>query len=285
MGAGRSGSTILTTLLGGSSLTFSTADLMQIYDYLSNNKTCGNGEKILESPFWQEVLKKLPAEVYQNAHDIEKRNYRIEHHRALLSNLIGLYDKPTVAQYLNEQTQLIEAISLASGKNVIIDSSKYANRALLLNKLNKDIDVKYIYNIRDVRGVVNSFSKNVQSPRRPLSAIFYYFMINLISQLVYWLLPKKNKLKVRYEDLMLDYEGTLARISTLINAPLDDVVGKINNDEEFEVGPVIEGNRMVQSKKLKIQYDDKWHLNISRIKQYFYYLLAAPIMILNRYKP
>jgi hypothetical protein len=188
LGAGRSGSTLLTTLLDGSAATFSTADLMQIYEYIRDDKVCGDGCRISESPFWQQVLGQLPPAVVQDAAETVDRNFSIERHSALFSNLLGLHDQSVVDRYLDEQVKLLHAIAQISGKRIVIDSSKYANRAFLFNRIHQGIDVKYIYNTRDVRGVVNSFGKNVQTPRTPISAIMYYIAINAISQVVYWTL-------------------------------------------------------------------------------------------------
>ena len=284
MGAGRSGSTLLTTLIGGSSTIFSSADLMQYYNYVCENKVCGDGNRISESPFWVNVLKSLPSETAAISCEIDKRNYELEHHSAFLKNFLGLTNKDHIDRYLQQQKALINAVAQESGKNVIVDSSKYANRAFLLNRLDPDIDVKFIYNIRDLRGVINSFSKNVQSPRKPLSALFYYLMVNMLSQIIFWMLPSEKKLKIRYEDLMTDYKKVVSSISHLVGHPMDDVVRKIEEGETFEIGPVIEGNRLVKNKKLKIKYDTAWKTGIPRYKQIIYYLIAAPLMILNRYR-
>jgi hypothetical protein len=284
MGAGRSGTTILTTLLGGSSLIFSTADLMQVYDYKSQDKTCGNGVKFSKSEFWKSVFKCFPVEYNNNASNIAKRNHKIEHHKAALSTILGIYNRNVVTPYLEEQAKLFFAISKVSDKNIIVDSSKYPVRGLLFNMLNENIDVKYIYNIRDVRGVVNSFSKKVQTPRNALSTIYYYFVINVITQVIFWMLPNKNKIKVRYEDLMVNHHDVFASLSELLNIPFRDVIDKLDNNESFDIGPVIEGNRMVKNRKVKLKYDNCWQFNLSRFKQIIFYILTAPLMIINRYK-
>ena len=38
----------------------------------------------------------------------------------------------------------------------------------------KQFDLKVIFVVRDVRGVINSFSKNVQTSKKPLRTILYY---------------------------------------------------------------------------------------------------------------
>ena len=47
---------------------------------------------------------------------------------------------------------------------------------------------------------------------------------------------------------------------------------------------VIGGNRMKKNENISIKKDDKWKQNIVRWKQVVYYVLSAPIMLINRYK-
>src|SRR5690606_33295431 len=104
---------------------------------------------------------------------------------------------------------IFSIISETSKQSILLDSSKYIARYLLLRKSNK-FNVKGIYVIRDVRGVIHSFKKKVQTSRSPLSTVVYYCLINLFGQLVCW--TDKNVLKVRYEDFVENPSHELSRI-------------------------------------------------------------------------
>ncbi len=65
---------------------------------------------------------------------------------------------------------------------------------------------------------------------------------------------------------------------------MDDVKKKIQNHETIDVGPVIEGNRMVKQRSIKFRYDTEWSHRIARGWQIFYYIASFPIMFLNRYE-
>jgi hypothetical protein len=56
-------------------------------------------------------------------------------------------------------------------------------------------------------------------------------------------------------------------------------------DTTFEIPHIIAGNRLRSDKQLVIKKDLKWKEEISRPKQILYYLLALPLMIINKYSP
>lgn len=283
IGAGRSGTTILSTLLGATTESFSVADLMQIYAYIESDKVSGDGFRISESPFWGKVINECS---FLNEAQIGKRiqrNSRLESHGAIVKNILHAQRRSDVEEYLGELQKLYETISEYSGANVIIDSSKYPNRGLLLKRLSGNLEIKYIYNIRDVRGVVNSFSKTVQTPKTPFSAILYYNAINLMTEVVYRFLPSSDRMKVRYEDVISANPSTLERLSEFVGLPRSDLDQIVNYGQAVEVGPVIEGNRMVKDKKIRFEPDTEWVSSLPRLKQIIYFLLAFPVMLINRY--
>ncbi len=211
IGAGRSGTTILSTLLGASRFAFSSAELMQFYEYIRDNKVCGDGVNIGESIFWRHVIEKFEVIDITNIDRLIERNHSLEFHSAFVKNLFNLQNTHELRDYLNELAELYHTISVVSNKNVIIDSSKYPNRGILLSKLKGNFRIKYIYNVRDVRGVINSFNKKVQTTKSPLSTVAYYNIINIMAEITYRLLPKNDRIKVRYEDLVADDFKTIGK--------------------------------------------------------------------------
>lgn len=284
LGAGRSGSTFLSAVLGASSKIFNCAELMHIYEYGCLKKICNDGYSIFESPFWTKVLKLYDPDNKVDYCQLAKNNRELEYHTSYINNIFGFTNKKRLNTFLGEQEKLFQAISIISGKAYIVDSSKYANRAILLNK-SKNIDVKVIYNIRDSRGVINSFKKKVQSgSRSPLSTILYYNGVNLMSEMLYHILPKSNKIKIKYEDLVCDTTNTLNQLSSFLDINFNDVINIIKKEQDIEIGPVIEGNRMVKKIKIKINYDDEWMKYFTIQNRILYYILTFPFMTINKYK-
>ena len=134
--------------------------------------------------------------------------------------------------------------------------------------------------VRDVRGVINSFGKNVQTPKKPLSTILYYTLINFWSQWVYSF--DQRILKIRYEDFVNQPEKTIQKIEKHLFGSSSNISNLTN--ETFIIPHIIAGNRLRSQKQLVIKKDMKWKEKISRRKQLLYYFLTLPLMILNNYK-
>ena len=162
-----------------------------------------------------------------------------------------------------------------------MDSSKYNSKGVRLLK-SKGIRAKAIYLVRDVRGVVYSFGKQVQTSKGPLSAIVYYNIINKISQLVYWRFGRGRILKLRHEDVLSDPKQTLEKINAFagISATVSSAVKPIT----MQTGHFIGGNRLVKKESVVLKTQEDWPKKIAKFGQLIYYVLACPIMIINRYK-
>lgn len=282
MGAGRSGSTVLSTVLGSSKHIFNCAELIHLFEYGCTEKKCNDGNSIFASPFWSKAIGLCNFGEKQDYCKKAERNFSLERHNSFFKNLFGFTKKSNLQPYLNDQEKLIKSIAKNSGKTFIIDSSKYANRALLLRKM-KNIEVKIIYNIRDSRGVINSFAKKTQTPKKSFSAILYYNLINLISEFVYLTTPKSKRMKIRYEDFILEQNKTLGEISDFLEINFNDMISNLNEPNEIEVGPVIGGNRIVKKKKISIGFDDEWIRTMGNAKKFVFYTISLPFMLINRY--
>lgn len=272
-GPGRSGTTILSTVLNAHKEIKAVGELHQFYDYLSNNKECSCTTPIRACGFWQPILNRLPYAENQMGMALNQTRKQEKHHKVLQA----AFDKPT-KEYTNYQKALFKAISEQTEEKYILDSSKYVARYLWLKKM-EFLDVKGIYLVRDVRGVVNSFGKNVQTSRGPLSAILYYVATNTIAQMVSWL--HKGTLKIRYEDLMEDPNQTIDKIFKHLY--LEPKIFDFDS-ELFDMPHIVGGNRIKSKSKLKLNPDEKWKSKMTKGKKLFYYMLAYPLMAINKYK-
>ena len=116
--------------------------------------------------------------------EIQNLSTKLESHSSVLLYLFGLSNTTKLNSYNLYQEKIFTEIQNKVKTTYLLDSAKYIGRNLSLRK-NKSINLKTIYVVRDVRGVINSFSKNVQSSRNPLSTIMYYLIINFASEIVY----------------------------------------------------------------------------------------------------
>lgn len=279
MGAGRSGTTLLATILGGSSSIITLGELHQFLDYVLEGKECSCGERLKECNFWEPVISKLFKQ-YSTNELLEFNDYckKIESHNRILSSLFFKYSK-----YISFQENLFKIIEELYPSTTFLDSSKYISRYLQLRRM-EDVSVKAIYTVRDVRGVINSFGKQVQTPKGSIATIIYYKLINFFGQIIHWNASPKGSLKLKYEDFVNQPTQSFQKIASFINIPLQDVITKLEQNKSFSMPHIIGGNRMKSATTITLKNDDAWKTNISRGKQKLYYLLTLPFMLLNSYK-
>jgi len=274
MGAGRSGTTILASLLGANKNITTVGEMHQYLEHIIDAKTCSCGETLDKCEFWGKIHKNYIGKDFSI---INSKLEKVESHSRIP---ISLCKKNK--EYIEFQETLFKQIYKEYPSKYYLDSSKFIGKALQL--LKSDIfDVKIIYMIRDVRGVINSFSKKVQTHKKPISTIIYYSFINLTAQIVKWIFPKRI-IKIKYEDFVSQPEKTIALISSFLNENLDDVIDIVKNEKHIKMPHIIGGNRLKKQTKIKLRKDVSWQKNISRPKQIIYYLLTLPLMLLNKYK-
>jgi len=274
IGAGRSGTTILATMLNANTKILTVGEMHQFYDHLLNGKPCSCGDDLYTCVFWQNIVDQLEIDENQ-LKEYHKMGEKMESHSRIPLYLLGWRGKK---RYHDSQALIFRSLRRTLNSDYILDSSKYIARYLLLRS-NNQIDVKAIYVVRDIRGVVNSFKKNVQTPKSPLSAILYHSLINFFAQLVCWSDPKV--IKIRYEDLMTDADATLKKVNKHI---FDDVSGTEYTNASYTIPHIIGGNRMKRQKEVAIKFDQAWKIDLSRFSQFVYAFLAMPFMLINKYR-
>lgn len=276
LGAGRSGTTMLATILNTHSKIQTIGEMHQFLDYVLEDKDCSCGEILSKCPFWGTILKDLEVSYLKDKARVDLSN-SLEKHYQIPLYLLG---KPLNKTYQKMEDMIFEAIQNKVSKPWLLDSSKYISRYLLQRK-NKKINLKGIYLVRDVRGVIHSFGKNVQTPKKPLSAILYYTLINCWAQ---WVTFFDNRIiKIRYEDFVSHPEETIQKLEIHLFGATSNIENLKNST--FEIPHIIAGNRLRSQKELIIKKDLKWKENISRKNQWLYYFLTFPLMALNKYKP
>lgn len=271
LGAGRSGTTLMATVIGAHKDVLTIGEMHQFLDHIVEGRFCSCGEHIEQCVFWKDILTKV--DVNSGAQSFSNN---VERHRNIPRLLIT---GKTKKEYLRIHDTIFSIISETSKQSILLDSSKYIARYLLLRKSNK-FNVKGIYVIRDVRGVIHSFKKKVQTSRSPLSTVVYYCLINLFGQLVCW--TDKNVLKVRYEDFVENPSHELSRIykHIAVEANVEDQLNR-----SYEIPHIMGGNRLKSQQKITIKKDEAWKVKSSKFDRYFYYILTLPLMLINKYKP
>ena len=274
LGAGRSGTTIVATVLNAHPEICTVGEMHQFLQYLYKGGICSCGEPLNDCEFWKKILDDLQWDREKINEDYAYSENK-ERHRNIGKLLLS---RRVDKLYLDIHEAIFTSIQKHASKEAFLDSSKYISRFLLLRK-SKVLNTKGIFIVRDIRGVIHSFNKQVQTPRKPWSSILYYLAINLYGELVYRL--DKNVIKIKYEDF-IDNPGV--QLEQIYKHIFDKHQKEVILQEVFEMPHIIGGNRMKKQNKISIRKDLEWKSSIKRYKQIIYYIAALPLMILNGYK-
>jgi len=169
LGQFRSGTTVLSNLLGQIPGFFCVGELRTIWRELQSEGTCGCGEPILDCPVWRNVLATTfgsDADVPSLAHQmLEWQTAALGQRRTWMRTWGLLRDAPSVLQrdsparsYATVLGRVYRAIANHPGVEVIVDSSKEPSDAALLRSM-MGVRPAYVHLVRDPRGTVNSIRK------------------------------------------------------------------------------------------------------------------------------
>ena len=164
-GDGRSGSTLLSRLLGQ---TDRSVDVGEMLAYFYNkkafpeNRFCGCGEPVTECRFWKDIVGVIKPEVQ----DFATQNVRMR-------SLFWLTGFPLKSRPLRNNlqslsaniSQLISAVSDKSNSNIVVDSSKTPPYLFLSTQI-RDHDLYILHLVKDPRDVVKSWIKPKSYLRR-----------------------------------------------------------------------------------------------------------------------
>jgi hypothetical protein len=279
IGAGRSGTTLLASILGNNKEVICLGELHQFWDYLLADSDCSCGQPLSKCPTWS-VMYSYYHKNYslEQLKEIQSTHSKWEGHSQFFSALLRQNNS-----YTNQWNEFYSLVRKYHPEKTLLDSSKYVSRGLRLQR-SKEMDMKYIYMVRDVRGVIYSFGKNVQTPKKPLPTIVYYVLINLITSFAVWKIGAKNTFRLRYEDLIANPSKELERLASFLELDLSEQINKLEQEKTFQIPHIVGGNRLKKESKIKLKPDIAWQNNLSFILKQMAYLLSFPFMLINRYR-
>jgi len=272
MGVGRSGSTLLDTILGNHPDMEGVGELCNISEngWIAN-RYCACGQRVNNCPFWSEVRREWAERTGTgNEYRYASLIRALEKRRAWLGRLAQEIRRGSsrVQEYLELTKALFEGIKIASGKSIIVDSSKRASRALLLSQI-PEVDLHVIHLVRDVRGVVWSKKKSFpineraglskgEVPQSSVRSSLAWNLVNVVDEWTRRRLFAPKSIRVRYEDCVAHPKETLPQIGRLIDVDLSELAEAIVAGEQMEIGHTISGNYMRMAGPARVRPDTAW---------------------------
>lgn len=296
MGAGRSGSTVLDTVLGNHPRVESLGELSALPEAAwVRNGFCACGERAAQCPFWSSVHSKWKPRGGDVARHLELRS-RYETTRAW-PRLVAARALRTAGwrAWAESTRELLGAILGASGKEVLVDSSKSPARAWGLAGL-EGVEVFLVHLVRDGRAVAWSLSKaharderaGVQRELRPRSVLrsaLFWSAVNAQADWVRRRHPAGRTLLMRYEDCLDDLPGALSPLASFLGEPTDELAAEAAAGRELSVGHTIAGNRLRMSGKVRLARDDGWRSQMPERQRELFWRIAGRRMRRYGYAP
>lgn len=287
-GWGRSGSTLLSALLGGLPGVVAAGEARSFWQKgLVERAPCACGLAVTECPVWGPVAAAAAGGEWPMAPE-ELARFQADHLRT--RDYVTAWPRlrfrgPTVDEirYARTYAALLHTLGETTGAGVIVDNSKYPLDAHLLARV-AGVDVRVLHLVRDPRAVAHSWATPkalTPEPGAPQLKRFRPAYSSAIwttwNEMVHRLLRDRPTLTVRYEDLVADPAGTLTAVarfagvavdapidpSTLRQAPNHMVAG---NPIRFATGDVV------------IREDERWKAAMPAGRRLEAILPALPIM-------
>jgi len=174
-----------------------------------------------------------------------------------------------------DEFQLIENISgiyraaqSVEGRQVICDSSHRTTQCRLLYELYGE-ELKIISLVRDGRAVVNSVRRRTGSSIGAAATRWERF--HRVQKLMYRVIPDRNRLFIRYEDLCDDPIGTLKKICEF---------AQIKYEQADNALHFIGGSSTIRSNKSSvstIHLDEKWRHQLTDADLALFKKVAGPL--------
>ena len=298
-GWGRSGSTLLDRLLGQVDGTVSVGEMRDVWQRgVQENRLCGCGRPFLKCPMWSGVGQS--AFGGWDALDLERvialrqkvdRPWFVPF--LLAPWLLTHRGRADLDQYVDVLATLYAGISAVNDGRIIIDSSKIPSYALILRRAG--VDLKALHLVRDSRGVVHSWRKNVRRGDAAdaedymptygvTSACVRYLMYNGMSHLLQ--LVRLPYLRLRYEDLVSDPVTQLSRLSAFVGIrPGAELLADLEQRRlTFATTHTVDGNPMrLNVGSIAITVDDGWRTGLSALPRLVTTVLTAPLLAVYGY--
>jgi len=245
MGTARSGSTILEILLSKGIGVFGAGELTSlIQDGFIENKQCSCGASCTDCDIWGKVSEHLKLDK-QELEEWAALQKKMDWHDGLFKQLFSVMPRKDIFRYWELNTRLLTAIQEVTGCKIVLDSSKYAGRALALLRV-VNADVRVICLTRSPAGLMQSFQKQNKGEQQPKSllATLLYYLVTLTSLRAVSFKLKQRILYVNYDEFVKYPDDFIREIQCFGQVDLIETQNRLSKGIAFPVGHLITANRL-----------------------------------------
>ena len=273
-GSGRSGSTLIESILGQIEDFVPVGELKNIWlRNLESGDLCGCGKPVQDCEFWLNVFNNA----FGGLEEVDFREMRYLRNRVdrerylpniLFNSLKSEKFKQEYLEYISVYKKLYSAVFQVSGNKIIIDSSKDISLLALISQI-PTLNVNVLHLIRDSRGVAYSWANRSKFKPEITSRNAYLTREQPIRMAIDWKVRNifiENFRNYVNSYLKLYYEEFIRFPVESLNQQME-VLG-ISNNLEFISTPEVELNKVhhtiagnpirFQKGTIKLQLDEEW---------------------------
>lgn len=283
LAAGRSGSTLLSLILGGHPRAISVGELYQLPKNLALNTTCACGQPIRDCSFWHSVVtnlgQQLQLQILTDPYSLDlgfigavnlvdrqhqttayKAAWQIRHELIRLHLATGLPLPDGVlhrfALGIDNTLATYAAIREVSGAECIVDSSKGYLRGISIYQ-RYPASTRLVLLARDGRARLYSGLKTGHNRRQTVRGwrTYYDHALPLLKKRV----APEHIIHVRYEQLARNPLAETRRLCEFLGLSFDPLM----LDFRQKASHVANGNDMRLVNSDAISLDERWHSNLS----------------------
>ncbi|MGL5911607.1 MAG: sulfotransferase, partial [Phycicoccus sp.] len=289
-GAGRSGTTIVSTVLGQASGVFAVGELRFAWERgVGQDHRCGCGEPFSRCPVWADVIVRAfgstgppdPIALHENL------LHRLRILRVPQGLLRSAFGRPAVPyhRYDADIHRMYRAVADLDGVDVVVDSSKNPVYAKLLERL-PGVELTVLTVVRDPRAGAFSWRRRKTTGDRDDGATMERLEVwrsALVwtawhALLGHWFPEGDRHLLLRYEDFVAEPEASVRRML--------DRLGRDNGPDFADDGSVllspthtVAGNpNRHSSGRTRLALDDEWRHRMPWRDRALGTLLALPLL-------
>ncbi len=298
VGAGRSGTTVLASILGEVEGIGSAGELRWLWEHgVVEQRPCACGQEPQLCPVWGGVIEQVTSRCRETFGECTaeqligwQRSITDRWHlrRLMRSATGGESDWPELVRVRTVMSEAIHAFSATTGSRVVVDTSKRPQDAAVLAGL-PDVDLYVLQLVRDPRAVAYSWQRpkpytvdgvtRAMGTRRLPRSVQRWAANSLTADWLRRQLPDTRWLRIRYEDFCRTPRDSMRQILDFIGEPGE---APFEGDHRVVLRPshIVAGNpSRFTTGGVDITVDEKWRTGMRSQDRLAVVATAFPLML------